>query len=332
MKKMATTALAGGGLLGILVGATIAGADPAPPEPPSRARTCITQIQSGTGAGKIKVLRKLGPKQSCGPNETPYDWQRTGFAWRDAYDPATTYETNDAVSLGGTSYLSLVDDNTGNDPETNSDAWAILALEGAVGPTGAAGATGAAGPTGPPGATGATGSDGNVGPAGPTGPTGDAGEPGPTAADGATGPTGADGATGPTGPTGDSSTAVSLITAGTGVNISSGDGVVYVGPGAGTSPGVGDVGVPLAPGTLQNLRVRTSSFIAGDTSVAVTVYVLGDPSSLTCTIANFSNSCSSANTLPQIMAGDPIAFRVEQTGTPLFTRVNMSVELVPPPN
>lgn len=175
------------------------------------ARTCIARIQTDIGA--VKVLRKLGPQQSCPPGEEFYGWERTGFAWRDVWDPSTSYKVNDAVSLGDSSYLSLVDANLGNDPETSPGQWAILALGGEAGATGADGATGptgvdgATGPTGADGATGPTGADGATGEAGPTGPagaTGPAGTTGPAGATGSAGDAGPAGATGPAGDTGPS--------------------------------------------------------------------------------------------------------------------------------
>jgi len=158
------------------------------------ARTCITTIS--TNSGDVRVLRKIGPKQSCPAGEELYTWERTGFAWKDVWSPSTTYKLNDAVSLGGTSFLSLVDGNLNNDPETSPAEWAILALEGAAGPTGADGNDGATGPTGENGANGIAGAAGAPGATGATGPTG------PTGADGIAGVTGADGATGPTGAAG----------------------------------------------------------------------------------------------------------------------------------
>ena len=53
------------------------------------ARTCITTIQ--TNIGNVRVLRKIGPKQSCPAGDELYTWQRTGFAWRDVWSPTTTY-------------------------------------------------------------------------------------------------------------------------------------------------------------------------------------------------------------------------------------------------
>lgn len=161
------------------------------------ARTCIATIS--TNSGNVTVLRKIGPKQDCPSGETLYTWERTGFAWKDVWDSGTTYKVNDAVSIGGTSYLSLVDDNLNNDPETSPSEWAILALEGAAGATGADGSDGATGPTGADGADGVTGPTGDPGSAGATGPTGSTGADGIAGATGATGPSGATGSTGPAG-------------------------------------------------------------------------------------------------------------------------------------
>ncbi len=161
------------------------------------ARTCIATIS--TNSGNVTVLRKIGPKQDCPAGETLYTWERTGFAWKDVWDSGTTYKLNDAVSLGGTSYLSLVDSNLNNDPETSPSEWAILALEGADGATGADGANGVTGPTGADGANGATGPTGDPGTAGAAGATGPTGADGVAGATGVTGPTGATGSTGPAG-------------------------------------------------------------------------------------------------------------------------------------
>src|SRR5580698_4959039 len=99
------------------------------------ARTCLATIS--TNIGSVRILRKLGPKQTCPAGENLYTWQRTGFQWRDAWDSGTTYSVNDAVSLGGTSYLSLIDSILNYPPHSGPGDWAILALEGATGPSGA---------------------------------------------------------------------------------------------------------------------------------------------------------------------------------------------------
>jgi len=109
-----------------------------------------------------------------------------GVDWQGAWDSETTYETDDAVSYNGSSYISNQDSNTNHLP-TDTDWWDPWVAQGNTGPTGPTGATGEDGSTG---ATGVTGEDGATGPTGPTGPSG---------SDGATGATGG---TGPTGPTG----------------------------------------------------------------------------------------------------------------------------------
>ena len=212
---------------------------------PATARTCITTIQ--TNLGPMNVLRKIGPKQTCPVGETLYTWERTGFSWQDVWSSSTTYKLNDAVSLGGTSYLSLVDGNLNNDPESSPGQWAILALEGATGPTGEAGATGTTG------ATGATGSTGTTGATGPTGATGDVGPAGPTGADGATG---ADGSTGPTGATG--------VTGPTGATGSSGAGAILS-----SSSGQPAISTTIAGGLVGTVAVLPLSGSASDSSVSV---------------------------------------------------------------
>lgn len=60
--------------------------------------------------------------------------------WRGAWSSGTTYAKNDAVSESGSSYVSVVGGNIGNNPALDSGAnWAILALEGSTGSTGATG-------------------------------------------------------------------------------------------------------------------------------------------------------------------------------------------------
>lgn len=77
------------------------------------------------------------------------------------YSSTTNYALHDAVSYGGSTYVSLVAGNVGNTPAVSPADWAVLAAQGPQGPAGAAGASGSQGPQGPAGATGA------AGPAGP---------------------------------------------------------------------------------------------------------------------------------------------------------------------
>jgi len=127
---------------------------------------------------------------------TGLDWQG---AWVGGGTPQT-YAIGDAVSFAGSSYVSLQDGNTGNQPDSSPAFWALLAQQGSTG------ATGPSGPVGPIGPIGATGTTGATGLQGPTGATGATGVTGPTGVTGATGSTGATGAAstvpGPTGPQG----------------------------------------------------------------------------------------------------------------------------------
>jgi hypothetical protein len=77
------------------------------------------------------------------------------------YSSGTNYGLHDAVSYGGSTYVSLVAGNVGQTPDVSPTYWALLAARGPAGP---AGPTGAQGPQGLPGATGATGATGAQGP------------------------------------------------------------------------------------------------------------------------------------------------------------------------
>lgn len=61
---------------------------------------------------------------------------RPGLVWRGIWSPSTTYLTDDAVYHEGSSYISLVDDNTGQTPPaayTKDAYWGFLSIEGAPG-------------------------------------------------------------------------------------------------------------------------------------------------------------------------------------------------------
>ena len=140
-----------------------------------------------------------GPSGSTGATGP----QGQSFVFVGAWVFAANYGVGQTVSFQGSSYISLVNGNTGHQPDTDVSGggghWALIAQQGAMGATGAIGATGAQGSAG---ATGATGAAGPQGPVGAMGATGAAGPQGPAGATGATGTTGATGATGPTGATG----------------------------------------------------------------------------------------------------------------------------------
>ncbi len=77
------------------------------------------------------------------------------------YVSTTNYGLHDAVSFGGSTYVSLIAGNVGNTPDQSPAQWAVLAAQGPAGPIGPTG------PAGTPGAAGATGATGPVGPSGP---------------------------------------------------------------------------------------------------------------------------------------------------------------------
>ena len=164
--------------------------------------------QGATGAtGASGATGSMGPAGSQGAQGAAGPTGATGpqgLTWQGVWNNSTPYNLNDAVSLNGTSYISLIANNTNNEPDNVPADWSIVASVGATGAAGAAGtagATGATGPAGPTGSQGATGATGNSGPAGPAGPTGATGNTGPQ---GATGNAGPAGPTGPTGATGNS--------------------------------------------------------------------------------------------------------------------------------
>jgi microcystin-dependent protein len=88
----------------------------------------------------------VGPQGAVGP-------QGTGVNYRAAWNGASNYAINDAVSYGGSSYVALKT-SVGVVPGTDPTTWGIFAQKG---DTGATGATGLQGPTGQTGATGAAG-------------------------------------------------------------------------------------------------------------------------------------------------------------------------------
>ncbi len=119
-----------------------------------------------------------GPQGTAGPTG-PVGPQ--GLTWQGLWNSSAAYNLNDAVNYNGSSYISLIANNTNNEPDTAAPAWSLVASIGAAGPAGtsgpagATGATGAAGPQGPTGASGPQGPAGAMGAAGATGPQGPAG-------------------------------------------------------------------------------------------------------------------------------------------------------------
>jgi hypothetical protein len=64
-------------LVGVLAVATVVGSSALEASAQqTTARTCITDI--ATNIGTVRVLRKIGPKQSCPVGEDLYTWERSG--------------------------------------------------------------------------------------------------------------------------------------------------------------------------------------------------------------------------------------------------------------
>jgi hypothetical protein len=137
--------------------------------------TGATGVIGPTGANG--VTGATGPSGAQGTAGTSVNWTGTWSA-------ITTYVIDQGVSYNGVSYVSLINGNINNTPNTNPLDWQLIAQVGAQGATGPTGATGAAstvaGPTGPTGATGAKSTvPGPTGPIGMKGATGATGETGP---------------------------------------------------------------------------------------------------------------------------------------------------------
>ncbi|HXM42527.1 MAG TPA: hypothetical protein VN924_14835, partial [Bryobacteraceae bacterium] len=89
-----------------------------------------------------------GPQGAAGPTGATGP---QGLTWQGAWNISATYALNDAVGYNGSSYISLIANNTSNEPDSVPTAWSLVANAGA---TGAAGPAGATGPQGPAGAVG----------------------------------------------------------------------------------------------------------------------------------------------------------------------------------
>jgi len=153
-----------------------------------------------------------------------------GIEWDGNYNATTTYTKGDAVSQGGSTYVSLRTANVGNTPGTALTVnWALVSAKGTTGPAGATGATGPTGTKGTTGPAGPKGTKGTTGPAGPKGTKGTTGPAGPKGTKGTTGPAGPKGTTGPAGPKGTPGVGYEFTTAtGTSVEVHLTGGTYFV--------------------------------------------------------------------------------------------------------
>ena len=126
-------------------------------------------VAGATGA--TGVVGSAGAAGATGATGSIGATGATGLQWQGQWNATTAYELNDAVSYNGTSYISI-GTGQGNQPDSSSAFWSVLAGQGAVGATGAPGVAGATGATGVAGSAGAAGATGATGSAGATGATG----------------------------------------------------------------------------------------------------------------------------------------------------------------
>ncbi len=140
----------------------------APDQSPAWWSLFATGSQGATGpAGPQGLPGTAGPSGSAGATgaqgpQGPVGPQGPAVAnYTGNYVSATNYALHDAVSYGGSTYVSLIAGNVGNTPDQNPAQWSVLAAQGPPGPAGA---------QGPAGAPGGAGAAGAVGPAGPQGP------------------------------------------------------------------------------------------------------------------------------------------------------------------
>jgi len=145
--------------------------------------------------GSMGLTGPAGPVGPQGPTGTTGPAGQS-ITYQGVWNSAAVYSTGQAVSFNGSSYISLLSNNSNLSPDANPTAWSLMAQKGAQGATGAQGPMGSNGPQGAPGLPGA------IGPQGPIGLTGPAGRVGPQGPTGATGPAGMQGLPGAQGPAG----------------------------------------------------------------------------------------------------------------------------------
>jgi hypothetical protein len=231
-----------------------------------------------------------------------------GFTWRGAWLTDETYDSGDAAAFGGSSYVSLIDANLGNQPDTSPESWDLLAQKGDTGAMGLPGATGA---PGPPGDTGPQGSTGPQGPQGATGPQGPEGPPGPEGPQGPPGAPGAQGPIGPQGPPGADGTSGSVI-AGNYANMGTNRFLIPWDP--------SDVGVeanasfPMPSGTAGRLVVSLTVAPGAGGSATVTIRKNGASTGLTCTVADLATTCSNTTDAVAFASGDLLSILYTESG------------------
>jgi Collagen triple helix repeat (20 copies) len=118
----------------------------------SPAQWAVLAAQGIQGAtGSTGVAGPAGPVGATGATGAT-GAQGSPVSFRGGWLVGQSYAVGDAVSYGGTSYISLTA-NVGREPDSNPAQWAVLAQAGVGGSAGAVGATGTQGPAGVAGVT-----------------------------------------------------------------------------------------------------------------------------------------------------------------------------------
>lgn len=256
-------------------------------------------VQGSNGSNGVQGVQ--GTNGTIGSNGTQGapGVQGPPTSFSGVYNSGTTYSQGNIVFFNGSSYVSLINGNTGNQPDTNPSDWALFAQEGNQGPQGTNGSNGVQGTTGSNGAAGTQGTTGSNGTNGTQGATGSNGTNGAQGATGSNGTNGAQGATGSNGTNGTQGTTGANGTQGT-------SGVQGVQGATGTQAAsqaqifsfgvqLDSSGNPLASGALVNLPSGWSSFAVANSATSFNVgvqHTVGAPPKWI-TLAGFHSSASS---------------------------------------
>lgn len=156
---------------------------PAGPAGPTGATGAVGAVGPAGATGPMGPAGPQGPTGLQGPTGATGATGPQGppVSFVGLWSNFATYNMGDTVYYSGSSYISLVGNNKGNQPDLSQVQWAMLAQQGA---------TGATGPQGPQGVQGLTGLTGATGPQGNPGPIGLTGAQGPTGLQGPAGTTG----------------------------------------------------------------------------------------------------------------------------------------------
>ena len=239
--------------------------------------------------GPIGATGATGPQGSAGTAGARGETGSQGVqgsqgppaSFKGAWAVPMMYAAGDAVSFGGSSYISLFGANAGHQPDSSPGFWGVLALEGVEGSQGADGSRGPAGATG------------GIGPIGPQGPGGTGGFQSLHDLDALEG-----------------TRYLSPLTTGAGSQ-ESGQAVALIPRACTMTSIVVFVDSPVRNGGTEvfTLRIGTTLVATGENSATTN---LAD-TALTCSIYATGQSCSASAAIP-VNAGELIDFKVVVSG------------------